>query len=298
MSEEIPLKTTFAVRSLAGEPPASVSVKNLQCLLQHGGRDAWHRSSKTQPCLISAEVGFSQPFDLASESDKLGEDTVHYGSLSKHLLSSIETYTPQGAKGGGGEEEQDVQDVLGRLWEDLTGVQLDGTEPEGEGKKKGGFLGESLKRVGLLSVKILLPKASLLGEGVSYTATAAFDKEGRMTARALQMGVLRVRVPVLIGVNKNEREARQMLITSVGIEMVGVKGDRYTRVEGVLVKALQESAFETLEALGAHLIDRIEEGYVNARDYHVHVEMEKPIAVPLADCPIVEVRRLVKDYYR
>lgn len=53
-----------------------------------------------------------------------------------------------------------------------------------------------------------------------------------------------------------------------------------------------------MEALGAHLIDKVEEVFVNGEDYTVRVKIEKPIAVPLAECPVVEVRRVVQDYYR
>ncbi|KAK4461124.1 hypothetical protein QBC42DRAFT_270854 [Cladorrhinum samala] len=288
------LKTTFAVRTLAAELPAIVRVSNLQCLLSSAGHDAWNRPAKTQPCLLSAEVGFSSPFESAAASDKLGEDTVHYGTLSKALLASLDSYAPAST---GDEADGSVQDVLAKLWGDLTGQDLEANEKEGvQAFFKKGTLGKTVR---LLSVTVTLPKASLLGEGVSYTATAVFGEEsGSVEARALQMKIVRLRVPTLIGVNKNEREAKQMVVTTVTLEGLNRKVDVFTKVEGIVVKALEESSFETLEALGSHLIDRVEEGYVNAQDYHVHILMEKPIAVPLADCPIVEVRRLVKDYHR
>ncbi|KAK4181609.1 hypothetical protein QBC36DRAFT_317442 [Triangularia setosa] len=186
--------------------------------------------------------------------------------------------------------------VLNQLWVDLTGGSLDGQQQRDD--KERGFLKGSLSRIGLLSVTITLPKASLLGEGVSFTASAGFDNQGKMTARSLSMEIKRLRVPTLVGVNPNEREARQMLVVSVTIDGVSVRGDRYGRVEAGVVKALEESSFETLEALGTHLIGKVEEVFVNGADYTVKVRVEKPIAVPLAECPVVEVRRIVKDYYR
>ncbi|KAK4224550.1 hypothetical protein QBC38DRAFT_485186 [Podospora fimiseda] len=288
-----PLTTTFSVRSLAGELPATVRVSNLFTLLQSAGHDAWNRPAKTQPCFLSAEVGFSQPFDSAAASDKLGEDTVHYGTLSKALLSSLNSYSPLD---NGDEADESVQAVLGKLWGDLTGQDLEG---QSTGSDKSFFAKGSLgKTVRLLSLTVVLPKASLLGEGINYTATAVFKEDGTVDARAMQMRILKLRVPTLIGVNANEREAKQMVITTVTVEQVARKVDLFTKVEGIVVKALEESSFETLEALGTHLIDCVADGYVNTEDYLVHILMEKPIAVPLADCPIVEVRRLVKDYYR
>ncbi|KAK4166624.1 hypothetical protein QBC43DRAFT_313031 [Cladorrhinum sp. PSN259] len=287
-----PLTTTFLVHSLAGELPATVRVSNLSTFLSSAGHDAWNRPAKTQPCFLSAEVGFSEPFNTAATTDKLGEDTVHYGTLSKALLASLDSYAPLN---NGDEADGSVQDVLGKLWSDLTGQDLAGASTNKEGFFKRASLGKTVR---LLSVSVLLPKASLLGEGVRYTTTAVFKDSAEVEARALKMEILRLRVPVLIGVNANEREAKQMVVTSVAVEQVARKVDLFTKVEGIVAKALEESSFETLEALGTHIIDRVEEGYVNTQDYLVHILMEKPIAVPLADCPIVEVRRLVKDYHR
>lgn len=231
-SPSLPLKTTFAVRALAGELPAIVRVSNLQCLLSSAGHDAWDRPAKTQPCLLSAEVGFSSPFESAAASDKLGEDTVHYGTLSKALLASLTSYTPASTGDGA---DGSVQDVLGKLWGDLTGQDLEANEKEGvQGFFKKGTLGKTVR---LLSVTVTLPKASLLGEGVSYTATAVFGEEsGSVEARALQMKILRVRVPTLIGVNKNEREAKQMVVTTVALEELNRKVDVFTKIEGIVVK--------------------------------------------------------------
>ncbi|KAK0748178.1 hypothetical protein B0T21DRAFT_406716 [Apiosordaria backusii] len=304
--QKTPLLTTAHLRSLtqADSLPAVVSVRNLSAVLLRAARDGWNRPLRPQPVFISAEIAFREPFDSASQTDKLGHDTIHYGNLSKALLDTVEFYFGPGAtaaidhegkaeEGAGG---WDAQLVLNQMWFDLTGTTLDGRE---EGDKGGrSFLGGSLSRIGLLSVTITLPKASLLGEGVGFTASAGYDEQGRMSARALSMEIKRLRVPTLIGLNPNEREAKQMLIVGVTIEEVNVRGDRYTRVEGTVVKALEESSFETLEALGTHLIDEVEKVFVNARDYTVKVRMEKPIAVPLAECPVVEVRRVVKDYYR
>ncbi|KAK0667368.1 hypothetical protein QBC41DRAFT_139350 [Cercophora samala] len=307
----IPLLTTPALRALtqADSLPAVVSVRNLSALLLRGATDAWDRPLRPQPLLISSEIAFTEPFDTASATDKLGSDTIHYGNLSKSLLDTVNTYfsptsTAAAIPGEPQESEWDALLVLNQLFLDLTGSGLDGANPasddDGAGvqTKKPGFLEKSLGRIGLLTVSLTLPKASLLGEGVCLTASAGFDAEGKMTARALGLEVRRLRIPTLVGVNPNEREARQMLVVSVGVEGVRVRGDRYVRVEGAVVKALEESSFETLEALGAHLIDKVEETFVNGEDYTVWVRMEKPIAVPLAECPVVEVRRVVKDYHR
>lgn len=66
---------------------------------------------------------------------------------------------------------------------------------------------------------------------------------------------------------------------------------------------MESSSFETLEALGSHLgrevlrrlRSHIEENSYPPipKDCQARIILEKPVAVPLADCPVVEV--LVRD---
>jgi len=61
---------------------------------------------------------------------------------------------------------------------------------------------------------------------------------------------------------------------------------------------LDESSFDTLEALGAHLARKIlkdfrpvpAETYSGYPNWQVTITMEKPTAVPLAEAAVVEVR--------
>lgn len=53
---------------------------------------------------------------------------------------------------------------------------------------------------------------------------------------------------------------------------------------------MEESSFETLEALGMHLADRVLSMSSDDEVWQVCIQMEKPTAVVFADCPIVEVR--------
>jgi dihydroneopterin aldolase len=225
------LTTTSRTRALAPDPPATVRVQNLHTTLQHAGHDAWNRAHKAQPCLLSAEVSFVAPFGAASAHDRLGEDTVHYGTLSKAVLASVAAFEVE-AKGDDGGQERGLRSVLARVWRDLTGLGLDGSV-SGEGRKKA-FL--DVTRVRFLAVTVALPKASLLGEGVGLTASAVFGQEGRMEARALALEVSRLRVPTLIGVNANERLAKQFVIATVTVDGFEREEDVYTEVEGVVVK--------------------------------------------------------------
>ena len=140
-----PLLPTPTLLALAPTPPATVSIHNLTTTLHHAGHDAWNRAHKSQPCLLSATVAFSAPFSSAAVTDRLGADTVHYGSLSKVLLARLAEFEGQGGEGG----ERSVGDVVGDLWQGLTGrEEIYGDEVvDGKGK---GFL--DLGRVRVLRV--------------------------------------------------------------------------------------------------------------------------------------------------
>ncbi|KAI1357106.1 Dihydroneopterin aldolase-domain-containing protein [Xylaria sp. FL0043] len=316
-----PLVNAWQVRADAGEPRAIVRVRNLQSIMV-AGRDAWGRASKPQPVLLSSEVSFARPFETASTNDAVNAETVHYGNLSKTLLSGMELFSsspssslPSGsnkkaeashAKGekAGAVPPPHTADVFELLWVKMTGRVVDGSRvalPLDQVP----FLDATKLRS--LSLTLHLPKASLLGDGVSLTTAACFaDAEDfagekkrnplRSYARCLRLHGLRV--PTLIGVNSNERAAKQMVVADVEIDRFDVREDIHSELEGAVVAILESSSFETLEALGTHIANRILDEFrigdnpqrMRERGWHIRVCLEKPIAVPFADCPSVEVR--------
>lgn len=202
---------------LSGSPPSSVSLRNLQtttALLP----DAWNRPRKLQPLVLSASVWFQHPFPTTSAADALSPtDTVHYGNLAKALLAALPA-TGETWIGGL---------VCDGLFPGLTGETLSGS---GSGGKLVDLRGGGIR---YLSLTARLPKASLLGSGVSFTLSVAPGAEKYATALAVEG----VRVPVLVGVNENERGARQVVEVTVTVEGVDVqgKGDWFARLEGVVV---------------------------------------------------------------
>lgn len=64
------------------------------------------------------------------------------------------------------------------------------------------------------------------------------------------------------------------------------------------LQTVEASSFETLEALGTHIAEKIlghfkvgdDPKSAKDRGWQVKIVMEKPIAVPFADCPVVEVK--------
>lgn len=53
---------------------------------------------------------------------------------------------------------------------------------------------------------------------------------------------------------------------------------------------MEESSFETLEALGTLLAQTVLAFSSPQEGWWVRIRLEKPTAVPMADCPIVEVQ--------
>ncbi len=223
------LTTTFHTITSAGEPPASVRISNLTSTTTLAA-DAWGRPNKPQPLLISACVSFSKPFDTAASTDQLGDDTVHYGTLSKAILGFVKD-----AEGG----DRSLQGLLGILWRKLTGGRLLGLGVDGDGngghgaaEKKPFLSPAALARISFMSITLTLPKASLLGSRVSATASCAFEQQ----LYGMSFTLDSLRVPTLIGVNDNERLAKQFVITTVTVDKYDSQEDIYVDVERVVVK--------------------------------------------------------------
>ncbi|KAI2613873.1 uncharacterized protein GGS25DRAFT_516734 [Hypoxylon fragiforme] len=361
-----PLVSSWRARADAGEPVAVVRVRNLQGGAIAIGRDAWGRPGRLQPVLLSSEVSFAAPFagsdgangggsgggddgnggggggGNSGVADKLDAGTVHYGTLSQTLLGSLEMWSAgqKSARGGGavaagevvgGEGEEKTPrtaDVCELLWVRMTGRVVDGSRVALPPDQLPVL---DFAKLRSLALTVSLPKASLLGAGVSLTTTASFregvprddkrggdgggkdkekekEKEGeggekmnsknplRSYARSLRIQGLHV--PTLIGVNANERKAKQMVVADVEIDRFDVVDDIYSDIETLIVETMEASSFETLEALATQLANKILLDFrigdnpapMKDRGWQVKVCLEKPIAVPFAECPSVEVR--------
>jgi hypothetical protein len=108
-------------------------------------------------------------------------------------------------------------------------------------KSKGGEKGrEAVVNCALLSslsIEILLPKASLHGSGVSLEGRYIYE-EGHHgpSAYSMVMKLRELKVPTIIGVNGNERKARQMVVASVEMERWDRMVDAYNELEEIVVK--------------------------------------------------------------
>jgi dihydroneopterin aldolase len=164
--------------------------------------DAWGRE-KQQPVLLSVSLSFRQGFDTAANQDALDESTMHYGLLSKNLRSLKPV-----------QEWETLDNLAHRIHQTILE-----TPP-------GAALVQSCQ------IEIKLPKASLLGDYVNYVY---FVEDEEDTGRVLHLS--RVFIPTLIGVNDNERTAKQKLFVSVWIDRIQADdSESYTELERILTQ--------------------------------------------------------------
>ncbi|GKT82881.1 folB domain-containing protein [Colletotrichum tofieldiae] len=292
--------SSWQVRAEAGEPFAVIRVRDLHGTLK-AGTDAWGRLNKAQPVIISAELSLAQPFDSASASDMVSDDTVHYGHLAKALLASLDVVNSLVETRG---SPCSLWFALLHIFEHLAGYRLDHRERTPEDvvrTNQGGTLRAQLERVRLMDITLTLPKGSLLGDGVSISRAMVFEA-AKPVVWSETLRIHGLRVPTLIGINANERKAKQVVKTDVEIEgyrsNVAGADDIYVDLESIVVKTLEESSFETLEALGPAITGSIRRGLATSGEpfgfsgWVIKVVMEKPTAITMAAASRVEYREL------
>ncbi|KAH8754237.1 Dihydroneopterin aldolase-domain-containing protein [Hyaloscypha finlandica] len=266
-----PLLTPHELLLKTPEPHSQISVHNLQTTLPLA-RDAWGRPSKPQPLLISCTLSLRCPFSSTSASDNLTNATIHYGILSKAILEACQEFRELC------EDEvmpvpMHIKALVCYLQFYLTGcdtlpripsyVALP-TNQNSTSASKGGKEGKPREplvpcsMLNVFSLEVLLPKASLVGSGISLKGDFVYE-EGHHgpSAYSMVLKLHELRVSAIIGVNGNERKAKQIVVCSVEMERWDRMVDAYNELEEIVVKSIEESTFQTLEALCTHLAHRI-----------------------------------------
>ncbi|KAI1006214.1 hypothetical protein K3495_g2005 [Podosphaera aphanis] len=288
------LRSTWNLHHSVGESHTVIRVSNLQTVLPFG-TDAWGRQKPSQPALITCAVSLRQSFSSASAEDAVTESTVHYGTLSKAILGACQCLS-----------EVDLgtpillSHILCRIQWLLTGIRIMSESGNLPSKKP------ALQAVNmnLLELDITLPKSSLLGSGVSMQAAFLYDENNTVViAYSMMMALYQIRIPTLIGVNPNERKAKQIVIATVKIDCCSRELDAaFCELEQLVSKTIEESCFYTLEALAEHVGQRIIRyhlypqilGNTQIDPQHlvwpsIRIQLSKPTAVTFADAPTVEM---------
>ncbi|KAI9885564.1 MAG: hypothetical protein M1823_002623 [Watsoniomyces obsoletus] len=242
----------------------SVTVRNLHAQTS-AAVDIWGRH-KTQPISISVTIWPAKGFDAVAQTDQLGDSNLNYGVLSKKLRDAIDA----------------KKDYVGSLegFNDYLWNQMKSLTPVAD-------------KV-VWSIELFLPKASVLGKGVSFTTL--FGRSENMFFARDTLHVREIAIPTIVGINPHEREMKQLVVVSVWIELKeleqGISG-WYGPVEQIVIKTVEEAFAKTLESLAAKIISNLFKLWVfhlgNAVD--VRVKIEKPSAVIDADAAGVDMTR-------
>jgi len=241
-----------------------ISISNLQ-VTANAGVDVWGRK-KSQPALLTVAVSLPQPFSSAAEGDVVDSSTVHYGKLSKNVISSIE-HAAQGWL-----SSMDLAQLV-------------------EGAASATASSGSLAAC---EVDVFYPKGSMLGDGAGLTYSKAYGDN--TISRVLYLK--NVRVPCLIGVNSHERLMKQPVVASLWIDCLAKdQADEHIKVEQMLTKVIEESSFETLESLATTVVAQLMDDFVRpvSPGANIRLRVTKPMAVPFADAPAIEIFRAFKS---
>ncbi len=113
------------------------------------------------------------------------------------------------------------------------------SKPGNEKKEKGQDAIVKCEMLQSLTISIMLPKASLLGSGVSLEGSFIYEVEHHgPSAYSMVLKIRELRIPTLIGVNGNERRARQVIVANVEMEKWDRMVDAYNELEEIVVKVI------------------------------------------------------------
>ena len=238
------LQTSWAVAQEAGEAHSSIRVTNLQTSLPVA-KDAWGRQGKLQPVLISASVSLREPFSSASSSDTVTNSTIHYGILSKAILESCQQCTEIFNSSGSANVVCTVEFLAQFIHLFLTHSVVQG-DLEPRCLRVVNDLVLPPKLLSSLELVIKLPKASLIGNAVSFRYHHTYKVDGQGPDKLSSMLRLHdLRIPTLVGVNPNERLAKQILVVNVELDP-WIKEESYNELEEIVVKVLISPSFSSL----------------------------------------------------
>jgi len=221
------LRSSWRVAQEAGEAQAVIRVRNIQTSLIIG-KDAWGRESKQQPVLISIAVSLRKAFESASNEDAVTQSTVHYGSLTKAIMGKCDQWNKAPI------DARTLKELLLGLVRELTHRSFTG-ETVSWIESGQPLLAPSILKA--LEIKIMLPKASLTGNGVSHTCNIAYsDAEDGPAIHNTVLELHDLRILTLIGVNLNERLAKQIVIANIEIDRWLPLRDCYNELEEIVTK--------------------------------------------------------------
>ncbi|KAM0167532.1 hypothetical protein ACHAQE_000426 [Botrytis cinerea] len=233
------------------EPIAVIAVKDLQ-LQVLAGADGWNQTPcSEQPALITVFVSLRRPFKKASEDDDIAGDTIHYGLIKIAIIDAVKAYHLNSAAPDF-PTELSMKSICVSIISHLTNRNI-----------------VAGKKINWSAVRIMLPKSSLRGAGASLTAQMIYkepsleDQEAGdsrrlgLTGESCTLRLHDLIVPTIIGLLPKERTMKQNVVANIEIDRWISGGDLHWEMQQIAVKTIEESSFQTLEALAEHIITNI-----------------------------------------
>lgn len=260
-----------------------IVVRNLEVTI-NAGTDVWGRKKK-QRALVSVTVTLANEFASAASTDSVDGSTIHYGTLSKAIQAQF--------------------DSPGSNWISASELSNSIIATANKVAKATPIYG--------ITTDVFFVKGSMFGDGAGQVFSVRNRSEG---LHSNAMYLKDVRIPCVIGVNSNERLQKQPVVVNLWVDCIdAARADDYAKVESVLFKVkplalpaygeltdvwqvISESSFQTLESLLPRVIDELKEKVFiedKDKDTWIKLRIEKPLAVPFADAPAVEMSRPVRQ---
>ncbi|MCJ1473807.1 trifunctional dihydropteroate synthetase [Lambiella insularis] len=250
------------------EFPEYVYLRNLH-LSAVIGKDAWGRDLKPQPIILS--IRLQKELGAAARGDDVSQ-TVNYGQVCKTVTSYVE-------------QEQVFPNLL-------------------DFAIKIGCIA-SQRGCAAVLVRAILPKASLRAEGGLGIEIVRFN-DGRDEDVSIGKTLLNgLKIPCIIGVNKHERLAKQVVVINLEINDERVayllfgNSNRtpqpWTILLGNIITTVENSSYETLEALATKVLEvMFTEKCLNC----ISISIEKPSALAFVEGAGVHITRTLAEYSR
>lgn len=241
-----------------------ICVQNLDVVV-NAGTDVWGRQ-KSQRARVSVTLTLKHRFASAASTDSVDQSTVHYGTLSK----AIQTHVNEN-----NERWRSTYDLVGDLKSRVRNV--------------------AGSTMGAVEVDVFYPKGSMFGDGVGYNFSEVPSENIHTPILYLQ----NVRIPCIIGVNSNERLQKQPVVVNLWAEGISMdRVDEYAKLETLLSNLISETSFQTIESMLEWVMQQLREKFFNKdtdKSTVVRLRIEKPMAVPFADAPAVEITRAIAE---
>ncbi|KAF1810736.1 hypothetical protein P152DRAFT_460036 [Eremomyces bilateralis CBS 781.70] len=265
----------------------SIAIKNYVRTL-YLGVDPWRRDNHSDQIVnVSVRVWRKQgcPMTVSKRDDEAGKLEVNYSQLARTISTAFETLTASRELA----EQHALHHFVEILWREISQRAVDNDW-----------------KICAMHIKADLPKATHTGDCLSlelWREPNLGDANPKLNS-SMVLCFQGLRLNASIGFHAFEHQAKQRLIITLWIDTVdGGKPHGPSRallnhiqeLETVVVKFVETTIFKTLEGMGNELLalvkQRLGDSFAPDMAPNLRLRIEKPLAVPLADAPMVELYR-------